>query len=189
MTTADESGPTAPTGSGTAPPAGTRSRAWPAYAMTAAAVTACAVVGARAVDADSGWYRRLDKPSWQPPSWTFGAVWTPLYASLAWAGGRALHRTQGAERRRTALSLGANLMLNAAWNQLFFRRRSPRAGLLGTLALDLSNVELIRRTARTDPAAARALLPYAAWCGFATALNASLARRNPAGARRNSATD
>ncbi|MFB7056070.1 tryptophan-rich sensory protein [Streptomyces vinaceus] len=36
-----------------------------------------------------------------------------------------------------------------------------------------------RRTARTDPVAARTLLPYAAWCLFATALNISLTRRNP----------
>ncbi|MFI5809019.1 TspO/MBR family protein [Streptomyces sp. NPDC051561] len=148
------------------------------YALTAAAVTACAVAGGAAVDADSAWYRNLDTPSWQPPSWAFGAVWTPLYASMAWAGGRALQHTSGAERGRLALSLGANLALNTAWNWMFFRLRSPKAGLLGTLALDASNAELIRRTARTDTTAARALLPYAAWCAFATALNVSLARRN-----------
>ncbi|MFF0740327.1 TspO/MBR family protein [Streptomyces sp. NPDC004111] len=152
--------------------------AWQSYALTAAAVTACAVAGGAAVDADSTWYRSLDKPRWQPPPWAFGAAWTPLYASLAWAGGRALHRARGTERRRLALSLGTNLALNTAWNWMFFGRRSPRAGLLGTLVLDASNAELIRRTARTDTAAARALIPYAAWCGFATALNSSLARRN-----------
>jgi tryptophan-rich sensory protein len=37
---------------------------------------------------------------------------------------------------------------------------------------------LIRRTARTDPRAAAALVPYALWCAFATALNADIARRN-----------
>ncbi len=56
--------------------------------------------------------------------------------------------------------------------------RSPRAGLAGTVLLDISNVELIRRTARIDPGAARALIPYALWCAFATALNADIARRN-----------
>ncbi|THA51468.1 tryptophan-rich sensory protein [Streptomyces sp. A1136] len=153
------------------------------YAFTAAAVTAAAVLGARAVDAESRWYRGLRKPSWQPPPRAFGAVWTPLYASIAWAGGRALTRARGPARRRLAVSLGVNLTVNAAWTWMFFGLRSPRAGLAGTLLLDLSNAELLRRTARTDARAAAALLPYAAWCAFATALNTSIASRNRTGRR------
>jgi tryptophan-rich sensory protein len=76
--------------------------------------------------------------------------------------------------------VGVNLALNAGWTWMFFGLRRPRAGLAGTVLLDLSNLELIRRMARTDPRAAAALAPYAAWCVFATALNASIARRNPA---------
>ncbi|MFE4599955.1 TspO/MBR family protein [Kitasatospora indigofera] len=153
-------------------------RRWPVYAATTAAVAATAVVGGRAVDADSTWYRTLAKPPWQPPSWAFGAVWTPLYASIAWAGGRALLNAQGEQRRALATSLGVNLTINTAWNWLFFRRRSPAAGVAGTVLLDLSNAGLIRRTAGADRTAATALLPYAAWCAFATALNIDITRRN-----------
>ncbi|WP_405015261.1 TspO/MBR family protein [Kitasatospora sp. NBC_01539] len=151
---------------------------WQVYAATTTAVLATAVAGGRAVDADSAWYRSLEKPAWQPPSWAFGAVWTPLYASIAWAGGRALLRTQGRQRHALATSLGLNLTLNTAWNWLFFRRRSPAVGLVGTVLLDVSNADLIRRTARADRTAATALLPYAAWCAFATVLDADIARRN-----------
>ncbi|MFB7037392.1 MULTISPECIES: TspO/MBR family protein [unclassified Streptomyces] len=163
-------------GEKTAPVTGVRRT----YAATAAAVVATAVAGARAVDADSPWYRSLDKPPWQPPSWAFGAVWTPLYVSLAWAGGRGLSRARGTRRTALAATLGADLVLNAAWNHLFFRRRSPWAGVAGTVLLDVCNVRLLRRTAAVDRRAAGALVPYAAWCLFATALNLSLARRNPA---------
>ncbi len=138
-----------------------------------------AAAGARAVDADSAWYRALRKPDWQPSPWAFGAVWTPLYATIAYAAGHAFGRADDVRlRRRLAGSLAINLTLNAAWNWLFFARRSPAAGLAGTLLLDLSNADLLRRTARVDRRAARVLLPYAAWCCFATALNASIARRN-----------
>ncbi|MET7745592.1 TspO/MBR family protein [Streptomyces sp. NPDC005385] len=145
----------------------------------ATAVAATAAAGTAAVDPDSTWYRRLDKTPVQPPPWAFGAVWTPLYASLAWASGHALVRATGARRGALAASLGANLVLNASWNWLFFRRHSVRAGLLGTLLIDLSNIALIRRTWDIDRPAARALLPYAGWCAFATALNAAILKRNP----------
>lgn len=148
------------------------------YLATAAAVTATALAGARAVDASSSWYQSLEKPRWQPPSWAFGVVWTPLYASIAWAGGRAVTRARPEQRRALARSLATNLALNAAWNWLFFGARSPAAGVAGTLLLDVSNAQLIKRTARVDPTAAAALLPYAAWCAFATALNSSIAMRN-----------
>lgn len=154
-------------------------RSGPWTACAAVAVAATAVTGARAVDADSTWYRSLDKPAWQPPSWAFGAVWTPLYATIAWSAGRGLSRARGRDRAGLVAGLTVNLALNAAWNHLFFRRKSPRAGLAGTVLLDLSNARLIRRMAATDRSAAKALAPYAAWCLFATALNFSLARRNP----------
>ncbi|SDD80966.1 TspO/MBR family protein [Streptomyces prasinopilosus] len=156
-----------------------RSPSWRRYGAATAAVAAAATAGARAVDADSTWYRTLRKPSWQPPPWTFGAVWTPLYATVAYAAGHSLGRADDPrQRRRLAGSLAGNLALNAGWNWLFFTRHSLRAGLAGTLLLDLSNADLLRRTARVDPTAARVLLPYAAWCCFATALNASLTRLN-----------
>jgi benzodiazapine receptor len=159
-------------------PAPAPARPWLIYTLTAAAVGAAAAAGSLPVDPDSDWYRGVAKPRWQPPPRAFGGAWAPLYASIAWAGGRALGRARGRPRNALAASLGVNLVLNATWTWMFFGLHSPRAGLAGTVLLDISNVELIRRVARTDPHAAAALAPYVLWCGFATALNASIARRN-----------
>jgi tryptophan-rich sensory protein len=151
---------------------------WVTYALTSVAVGVTAAAGARAVDPDSAWYRGLAKPPWQPPPRAFGVIWTPLYASIAWASGRALRRAGGRQRIALIASLAANLTLNAAWNWMFFGLRSPRAGLTGTVLLDISNAGLIRRAARTDPGAAASLVPYTLWCAFATVLNADIVRRN-----------
>ncbi|MFI9392293.1 cytochrome d ubiquinol oxidase subunit II [Streptomyces bauhiniae] len=151
---------------------------WVPYALCAGAVTATAVAGARATRPDARWYRELNTPDWQPPPWAFGAVWTPLYASVAVAGGRALNAARGPERKALAGEFAANLALNAGWSNLFFRLRSPLAGLVGTLLLDASNIRLLARVARTDRKAAVTLLPYAAWCAYATCLNASIVARN-----------
>ncbi|WP_089228960.1 TspO/MBR family protein [Actinacidiphila glaucinigra] len=152
---------------------------WQPYAGAAAAVTAAAAVGSAATDSRSTWYRRLSKPRWQPPPRAFGAAWTPLYASLAWSVGRAWSQADDGDRSKLASVLAVNLSLNAAWSWLFFAARSPRAGLAATALLNASNLHLIRRVSRCDPWAATALLPYAAWCSFATALNARIAQLNP----------
>jgi tryptophan-rich sensory protein len=144
----------------------------------ATAVTAAA--GAVATNPDSAWYRSLDKPRWQPPRAAFPVVWTPLYALVALAGARALDASAEADRRRRLrYAYGVDLVLNAGWSALFFRVRRPLLALAGIVALNAANVDLARRAWRADRLAGVALLPYLAWTGFATALNAAIAARNP----------
>ena len=56
--------------------------------MTAAA----AGVGTAGTDPESGWYRSIEKPPWQPPPVAFPLVWTPLYAAIAYGTGRLVEQ-------------------------------------------------------------------------------------------------
>ncbi|GAA1736122.1 TspO/MBR family protein [Luedemannella helvata] len=152
----------------------------PTLVKTAAAVTATAAVGAviTSSSTSSGWYRRLRKPSWQPPSAAFPLVWTPLYALIAVAGARALDRAEGAERTAFTRDYALNLALNAGWTALFFGARRPAAALAEITALNASNILLVRRAGRTDRLAGAALVPYAGWTLFATALNGAIVGLN-----------
>lgn len=145
---------------------------------TGLAVTATAVTGSVTGRPDPTWYRRLRKPSWNPPSQAFGPVWTLLYGMIAYGSARALEAASPARRRALARTLGVNLALNAAWPPLFWRLRSPRAALAELVALNLSNAALVRQAWRADRAAGLILAPYAVWTGFATALNGAIVRRN-----------
>jgi tryptophan-rich sensory protein len=148
---------------------------------TCAAVATTAGVGVLGTDVTSRWYWHLDKPAWQPPGAAFGPAWTTLYALMAVASARTLDRLdEPAERRAFATAFGANLRLNAGWNWLFFKAR-PRWALAEILLMEVSTLDLTRRAAHVDRPAARMLIPYAGWIAFATALNASIARRNPKG--------
>ncbi|MGR7023089.1 TspO/MBR family protein [Geodermatophilus sp. URMC 62] len=146
---------------------------------TSAAVAATAAVGTAGTDVTSSWYRRLDKPAWQPPGPVFGLAWTTLYALLATAGARAMpHGGRGYAR-----AYAANLLLDAGWTWSFFRLRRPALATAEALVLAASTADLARRSARLDPVAGRLLLPYAAWTAFAVALSAEIARRNWSGRR------
>ena len=147
-----------------------------APALTSAMTAAAAALGSLGTKPDSPWYRSLDKPSWQPPGVAFPLVWTPLYGLIAWGTGRAASVPEG---RGAMLALtGADLAANAGWCWAFFDRESPRAGLATIALLNGLNLVLLREAARRDRAAAAALTPYVVWTGFATALNASIWRRN-----------
>ncbi len=114
-------------------------------------------------------YRRLRKPRWAPPAAAFGPVWTGLYVAIGLAG----WRVSGTSERARALHL-AQLALNAAWPIAFFGVRDKRASLAIIALLDGALTAEILALRREDPLAATLLLPYAAWTGFATALNATV---------------
>ena len=150
----------------------------PTWVKTTAVVSLAAAAGTWAAQPGQAWYRRLDKPAWQPPPAAFPIVWTGLYALLALAGARAFDATPASQRPALRRSYAANLALNAGWTAVFFRARRPGAALIEIAALNASNVDLLRRAWRADRLAGAALAPYVAWTAFATALNADIARRN-----------
>lgn len=122
-----------------------------------------------------GWYATLSKPSFSPPGWLFGPVWTALYilmgvsAYLIWQ--------KGYEKKpvRAALMLfGIQLAQNALWSILFFGLRSPLYGLLCIIPLWLSIAYCISLFRPLDSRAACLLLPYLAWVSFAAILNYSI---------------
>ncbi len=124
------------------------------------------------------WYAELDKPSWNPPSWVFGPVWTALYATMgvsAWL----VWRERGLSGARGALTLfDVQLALNAAWSWLFFGLQRPGLAFAEIVALWLAIVATLAAFARHSRPAAWLLSPYLAWVTFAAALNFAIWRLN-----------
>lgn len=149
----------------------------PPLVSSSVPVVLTALVGTAGTDVGSDWYRRLHKPRWQPPGPVFGITWTALYALLAVAGARTLRRA-GTRRRGWSRAFAVNLALNAGWPWAFFRARRPSLAAAEAALLAVSTADLARRSGQVDRAAGLALLPYAAWTAFATALSTDIARRN-----------
>lgn len=144
------------------------------FGVTALAAATGAVASTQAPE----FYRALERPSWAPPSWLFGPVWTLLYALMAAAATIVWH--QGGPRVRGALSLYAvQLALNALWTWLFFAWRSGALAFAEILVLLAAIVATIVAFGRVHRLAAVLLLPYLAWTLFATALTLAIWRANP----------
>ncbi len=121
------------------------------------------------------WYPTLAKPSWTPPGWLFGPVWSVLYVAMAIAGWRAWRACADRTAARAVLLLyGAQLGCNALWSVLFFGVRRPGLALFDIALLWLLLAVLLVRLWKVDRAAGLLWAPYLAWVSFAAALNASI---------------
>jgi translocator protein len=147
-----------------------------------AAVAAAGWFGARSSPRDARtklWYRRLDKPSYDPPNVVFPIVWTALYSLIAISGWRVWQAKDSPERSRALRLWGSQLATNAEWTHLFFGRHQPKHSLANVLSLQALIVSYILAAREVDGVAAALFYPYAGWVAFATLLNAEIVRRNP----------
>jgi tryptophan-rich sensory protein len=125
------------------------------------------------------WHAALAKPSWNPPGWLFGPVWSALYAMMAVAAWLVWKRGGVASQRKALGLFLVQLLLNAAWTPLFFGLHQTGIAFAEILLLWLAIAATLIAFRRVSRPAAWLLAPYLAWVGFAAALNGTLWRMNP----------
>lgn len=126
------------------------------------------------------WYVDLSKPSFTPPGWIFGPVWTTLYTLMgiaAWLVWRA-----GLPRLAARLALGlfvGQFALNAFWSLIFFGLRQPLYAFVEIIFLWAAIVATTVLFFRISTLAGLLMIPYILWVSFAAVLNLAIARLNP----------
>ncbi len=117
------------------------------------------------------WYADLVKPSFNPPNWVFGPVWTVLYIAIAVAGWRCWTRDpQGRGFKIWVVQLLANF----AWSPLFFAAQRTDIAFGVILFMLIAIVAFIWVAWPRDRIAAALFVPYAAWVAFASVLNGAI---------------
>ena len=122
------------------------------------------------------WYAALDKPSWNPPGWIFGPVWSLLYLMMAIAAW-LVWRQAGWGKALVLYSI--QLALNAAWTPIFFGAHQLGWALVEILLMWLAIIMTMRGFFQTSKTVAWLLAPYLVWVTFAAFLNFTLWRMNP----------
>jgi benzodiazapine receptor len=144
------------------------------------AVVVAAGIGALSSSDAGSFYAQLARPSWAPPGWLFGPVWSVLYflmALSAWL----VWRLHGFNQAREALAVfGMQLALNALWTPMFFLWKQGGLAFVNIVLLELFIIATIAMFWRLNTRLAAALLlPYLAWVTFAAFLNLSVWQLNP----------
>ncbi len=127
----------------------------------------------------AAWYATLIKPSWAPPTYLFGPVWTLLYCIIFITFGYVfLKWYRGEVPTIVAVPFLLNLVFNALFTPLQFGLQSNELAsldiiaVLGTLAWSLYAIFPY------VPLVAYANIPYLVWVSFATVLQLTITYLN-----------
>ncbi len=125
------------------------------------------------------WYATLHKPSFSPPNWLFGPVWTLLYALMGISAYLIWEKGIKENGVKPALKLfSLQLILNFMWTILFFGLKSPLLGLISISILWIAILATILKFSKLSKNAATLMIPYILWVSFAAILNLAVLMLN-----------
>lgn len=125
------------------------------------------------------WYQTIQKPSWNPPNWIFGPVWTTLYVMMGIALFLVWKEDTSEELKKIAIGLFAvQLTLNFFWSFIFFNQQQPGWALVEIIAMWFFILLTIFAFAQVNKTAAWLLVPYISWVSFASILNYTIWQLN-----------
>ncbi len=151
----------------------------PALGMILVAVIAAMLIASRATLPEiPGWYASLIKPSWTPPNWLFGPVWTVLYLLMATAAWLVWRQRRHLAVQAALILWSIQLALNLAWSLLFFAGHAIELALVDIVLLLGAIVGTILLFLPIRRLAALLMLPYLAWSLYAASLNAGIVALN-----------
>lgn len=120
-----------------------------------------------------GWYASLNQPSFNPPNWIFGPVWTTLYTILGISLFLIWKLPASKQRNQAILIFMVQLFLNFCWSFFFFYFKMISIALADIFFLWVMIVFMMVRFNKLKPLAACINIPYLLWVTFASALNAA----------------
>jgi translocator protein len=127
----------------------------------------------------NGWYATLNKPSFNPPNYLFGPVWTILYIMMGIACFLVWNSKSVSENKNKAyLFYWVQLFLNFMWSISFFYFQNPALALVVIVLMLITIAGTIFWFRKFSLVSAWLLVLYICWVTFATALNFELLRLN-----------
>ena len=116
------------------------------------------------------WYQTLNKPSFNPPDWVFGPVWTTLYILMGisiWL----VWKNKDSKTRTIAIKIfWFQLVFNVFWTYLFFGIKKIGLSFIEILFLSCLILINIIYFFKINKTASYLLIPYLVWVFYASLL-------------------
>ncbi|MGJ8527816.1 TspO/MBR family protein [Maritalea sp.] len=119
------------------------------------------------------YYAQLTAPSFAPPNWVFGPVWSVLYVFVATVGYRLVFMADDSLKPLLIALWTLQFALNTIWTPVFFGANNLGVALIYILSLDIVTLASILLLWKRDRISAYLAIPYMAWISFASLLNGS----------------
>ncbi len=129
--------------------------------------------GFSTIDAITNWYQYINKPSFNPPNWIFGPVWTVLYIMMGISFGMIWH-SNSALKNKVMMLFGTQFILNLLWSFLFFNLHQTGIAFIEIILMWIFILITILSFYRINKTAAYLLIPYLCWVSFASILNGAI---------------
>lgn len=128
------------------------------------------------------WYSQLIKPTWAPPGWLFGPVWSVLYAVIAVAYGAVFYRAfTGKFSWLVTLPFALNLIFNLAFTSIQFGLKNNLLASLDIVLVVGTLIWALLAVWRASPDlrwVVYANTPYLLWVIFAAGLQLTITYLN-----------
>ena len=122
------------------------------------------------------WYLYLNKPSFNPPNWIFGPVWTLLYLLMGFS--IYLIWQKKRKNKKVFWIFWVHLFFNAIWTPIFFGLHNLGLAFACIVLIWLFIIYLIISFWKINKLSSIFLWPYLLWVSFAAILNYSIWQLN-----------
>ena len=119
----------------------------------------------------NGWYVTINKPSFNPPNYLFGPVWTTLYILMGISLYMILQSDSNELRKKAVTIFSIQLFLNFCWSFIFFNFQSLGLAFAEIILMWISILTMIIIFYKINKTAALLQIPYLLWVSFAIVLN------------------
>ena len=117
------------------------------------------------------WYSQIIRPSYSPPSWVFGPVWTTLYILMS----VAIWFNWISYRNKKTLNIYfIHIIFNSLWSVIFFGFHQILLSVFNLLIILFFIVWLMIIYYKTTKLSFLLMTPYLLWSSFAFLLNVNI---------------
>jgi len=121
------------------------------------------------------WYSEIILPSFNPPSWVFGPVWTTLYIFMSVAAWSAWNKTSN---KKILQIYFIHLFFNSIWSVIFFGFHQIFIALIDLGIILIFIIWLMRIYYQVNKISFLLMIPYLLWSSYALILNSTISYLN-----------